>query len=290
VSLGSSADAQCAAQSAIGKRRVRPLVLGLLREPLLHFMLIGSLIFAVHAIATPSVSKERLIEVTPDVRRTIVDLYKTKNEREPIAEELSHLVDAWVLNEVTYREALAQGLDKGDEMIRERIMQKMRLLVFGNLTVNDPTETELKEWFEARRARYDVADVLSFYEVPFTGPNAETEARSALQQIESGDEPDEVRLRAQVFADRPRPALDGAFGPSFTEQLAALPIGKWQVLSSPSGWHIVRLDSIVAGRRAQLPEIQTQIVNEWKDERARAMGTAAIRDMAKAYVIRRGEP
>lgn len=253
-------------------------------------MLIGSLIFTVHAIATPSVSKERLIEVTPEVRRSIVDLYKTKNEREPTAEEMSHLIDTWILNEVTYREALAQGLDKGDEMIRERIMQKMRLLVFGNLTVNDPTEAELKEWFEARRARYDVADVLSFYEVPFTGPNAEAEARSALRQIESGKEPEEVRLRAQMFADRPRPALEAAFGRPFIEQLAALPSGQWQVLSSTSGWHVVRLDAVVAGRPAQLPEIQTQVVNEWKDERARMLGTAAIRDMEKSYVIRRGEP
>src|SRR5262245_38894831 len=115
-------------------------IAALLREPLLHFLLIGSLLFAVHAVATPSISHERLIEIRPEVRQSIVDLYKSKRNTEPgselpagpSAEELERLIDVWVLNEVLYREAIAQGLDKGDEMIRERIIQKMRLLIFGN--------------------------------------------------------------------------------------------------------------------------------------------------------------
>src|SRR5258705_14010547 len=89
--------------------------------------------------------KERLIEVTPDVRQSVVDVFKLKHEgREPTADELAPIIDGWILNEITYREALAQGLDKGDEMIRERIMQKMRLLIFGSLNVDSPTDAELR--------------------------------------------------------------------------------------------------------------------------------------------------
>ncbi|WP_052699344.1 peptidyl-prolyl cis-trans isomerase [Hyphomicrobium sp. 99] len=262
----------------------------LAREPLLHFLLIGALLFAVHAAVTPSVSKERLIEVTPQVRQSIIDLYKEKHDVEPSKAELTRLIDNWILNEVTYREALAQGLDRGDDMIRERIMQKMRLLVFGNVNVEEPTQKQLSDWFEERRAQYDVPDFVSFFEVPFTGPDAESQAKSTLQQIESGSEPEEVRLRAQVFADRPTPSLEASFGKTFLDQLAALPIGKWTTLQSPGGWHIVRVDSFNPGHAAQLDEVQTQLINEWKDDRARRLGVAAIRDMAKAYVIRRDEP
>ncbi len=262
----------------------------LAREPLLHFLLIGALLFAVHAAVTPSVNKERLIEVTPQVRQSIIDLYKEKHDIEPSKAELTRLIDNWILNEVTYREALAQGLDRGDDMIRERIMQKMRLLVFGNVTVEEPTRQQLLDWFEERRAQYDVPDVVSFFEVPFTGPEAEHQAKTTLQQIESGSEPEEVRLRAQIFADRPRPSIDSSFGKAFIDQIAALPTGKWTTLQSPDGWHIVRLDSFNPGHAARLDDIQTQLINEWKDDRARRLGVAAIRDMAKAYVIRRDEP
>jgi len=262
----------------------------LLREPLLHFLLIGSAIFAIHAVVSPSVSKDRLIEVPPEVRQSTIELFKSANQREPTSDELARLIDVWILNEITYREALAQGLDKGDEMIRERIMQKMRLLVFGNVTVKDPTEAELRQWFETRRGGYDIPDVVSFFEVPVGGgPDAEAEAKSILRQIEAGDEPEEIRLRAHVFANRPRNTLEGAFGKPFVEQLTALPIGQWRALQSQAGWHIVRFDSITPGRPVELHEIEAQLISDWKDEHSRALGTAAIRAMGKSYVIRRND-
>ncbi len=258
-----------------------------LREPLLHFLLIGAIIFAVHGAITPSVSKDRLIEVTPDVRQSIIDLFKRNHEgREPNPDELGPLVDVWVLNEIIYREALTQGLDKGDEMIRERIMQKMRLLVYGNVSIGDPSEEELRQWYEARRQRYDIPDVLSFYDVPIGGPESEEEAKAVLTQIESGNEPEEVQLRARIFANRPRHSLDQAFGKPFVDALVALPIGKWQALRSPIGWHIVRIDSFRPGRKVDLNEVATQVITQWKDERGRILGTAAIRDLGKSYVVR----
>ncbi len=77
--------------------------------------------------------------MTPELRQCIVDTFKGAHEgREPGADELARLLDVWLLNEITYREALLQGLDKGDEMIRDRITHKMRLLIFGGIEVNEP--------------------------------------------------------------------------------------------------------------------------------------------------------
>jgi hypothetical protein len=261
----------------------------LLQEPLLHFLLIGSVIFMIHAAVSPSVSKDKLIEVPTEVRQSTIELFENANHRKPTAEELNRLLDVWILNEITFREALAQGLDKGDEMIRERIMQKMRLLVFGNVIVNEPTEAELRQWFETHHERYDIPDVVSFFEVPVVGPAAEADAKSILAQIYAGAEPEEVRLRAHVFANRPRGGVEAAFGKPFVEQLTALPIGQWSILPSPAGWHIVRFDVLTPGRRAALREVETQVIADWKDERARALGTAAIRAMGKSYVIRRDD-
>lgn len=263
----------------------------LLREPLVQFMAIGALIFAVHTAVTPSVSKERLIEVTPEVRQSIIDTFKNANERrEPSPDEMARLTDLWLLNEITYREALAQGLDKGDPMIRDRIVQKMRLLIFGGIEVKEPTQQELEEWFEKRRLDYDIPDLVSFIEVPFSGANAEAESRTVLQEIISGTEPEDIQTRAHIFAQRPRQTLVPSFGKEFVDSLVGLPAGEWQVLPSATGWHIVRLDNFVPGRKVELSEVSVQVGQTWKDERRRVLAIAATRELGNNYVIRRDEP
>jgi len=261
------------------------------REPLVQFMALGAVIFAVHAAVTPSVSKERLIEVTPEVRQSIVDAFKGTHEgRAPGADELAKLVDVWLLNEITFREALAQGLDKGDEMIRDRITHKMRLLIFNGVEVSEPSQAELAAWYEKRRANYDIPDLVSFIDVPFTGPDAEAQSRAVLEQIRAGTEPEEVQLRALIFGQRPRQTLEPSFGKDFVDQLVEAPAGEWQVLPSASGWHVVRRDSFAPGRRVELDEVGSQVAQAWKDERRRVLAIAATRDLGKAYVIRRSEP
>lgn len=263
----------------------------MMREPLLQFMLMGAVIFAAHAAVAPSVSKERLIEVTPEVRQSIIDVFRSAHEgREPGKEELAKLIDLWILNEITFREALAQGLDKGDEMIRDRIVLKMRLLIFDGIRVDEPTRQQLDEWYEKRRANYDIPDLVSFIQVPFDGPEAEVESRKVLEQILSGTESDDVRLRSYIFAQRPRQTLEPSYGKDFVDRLVALPTGEWKVLPSASGWHVVRLDSFTPGRKVDLDEMGSQVAQAWKDERRRVLGIAATRDLGKAYVIRRGEP
>lgn len=274
-----------AARAAIGW------VLRLLREPLIQFMLMGAAIFAAHAAVTPSVSKERLIEVTPEVRKSIVDAFRGAHEgRAPGPDEYAKLEDLWILNEITFREALAQGLDKGDEMIRDRITHKMRLLIFGGVEVKEPTRAELAAWYEKRRAAYDIPDLVSFIDVPFTGPDAEAQSRQVLEQILAGDEPEDVRQRAYIFAQRPRGSLEPSLGKPFVDALVALPAGEWRVVQGSDGWHVVRLDTFTPGRAVDLDEVGSQVAQAWKDERRRVLAIAATRDLGKAYVIRRDEP
>lgn len=252
----------------------------------MQFLFLGALIFGVHAAVTPAVPKEKLIELTPELRATIVDTFKRAHEgREPAPDELKRLEDVWLLNEITFREALAQGLDKGDEMIRDRIVQKMRLLIFGNVEVPEPTPDDLRQWYEKRRAQYDIPDLVSFIEVPFEGPQAEQEARAVRDQILAQAESEDVQNRAHIFGQRPRQTLEPSFGVDFVNALVALPKGEWQVLPSANGWHVVRLDRFTPGRKVEIAEVAVQVAQAWKDERRRVLAIAATRELGKGYVI-----
>lgn len=259
----------------------------LFHEPLLHFLVLGAVLFALNAFVSPDVPKERLIDVTPEIRQSIVDLFVSERQRQPSTEELERLIDTWILNETTYREALVQGLDKGDDMIRERINQKMRLLIFSNISVEEPTEADLQAWLEKRRFRFDLPERLSFFELPVG--ESQAEAEEILRQIESGSEPESVRLRAHIFAKRPRDSLNETFGKEFVDELASSPLGKWRTMQSAEGWHIVRLDVIDPGKRATIDDVRSALAGDWQQERARALAIEQVREMGKSYVIRRAD-
>jgi hypothetical protein len=93
-----------------------------------------------------------------------------------------------------------------------------------------------------------------------------------------------------LFAKRPRSSIETAFGKTFVEELVQMPVGTWRPLASAAGWQVVRLDSVTPGRPMPLNEISAQAFSDWKDERRRELGAAAIRDLGKGYVVRRTAP
>ena len=255
----------------------------IVREPLVHFLVLGAALFGLNAIIAPAIPPERLISFTAEDKKTIVDAFTTARGRAPTPEELKPLIDNWVLNEITYREALAQGFDKGDEMIRQRLMQKMSLLIFSNVTVDAPAEADLQQWLDSHRAQYDVPERISFFEVPIG--QSEAEAQTVLKQINAGKEPESVRLRAHTFVDRPLSSLTGGFSQDFIDRLIALAPHQWSAAKSADGWHIVRLEGVIPARRVDVDEMRVPLTEDWKQAQARANAVATVRRMGKGYVI-----
>lgn len=276
---GASPPQMAAVSASWGARAFKRVI----REPLVHFLALGTIIFVINAVVSPAIPPEKKIEVTPALRKTMVDTFSRERGRAPTPQELKGLIDTWVLNEITYREALAQGFDKGDDMIRDRLTQKMRLLIFSNVTVAEPTAAQLQNWLDTHRAQYDVPERVSFFEVPI-GQSRE-DAETTLKQIDSGKEPESVRLRAHSFVDRPIDSLIGGFSRPFIDSLLALRVHQWQILQSTDGWHVVRLEGIVPVRRVDVAEVRDPLMQDWKQEQARARAVATVRNLGKAYVI-----
>jgi hypothetical protein len=254
-----------------------------LREPLLHFLVLGALLFAVNAVVAPDVPKERLIEFTPEVRKSLADTFAQQQKRQPTATEIKRLTDDWLLNEIVYREALVQGYDKGDEMIRDRINQKMRLLIFSNLSPDTPKEADLKKWLDAHRDQYDIPERVSFFDLPI---KSEGEAQATLKLINAGKEPESVRLLARTYENRPVNTLTPGFSKDFAAALKNQPLHKWQILPSGNSWHIVRVEAVLAKRTATVAEAAGPLVDEWQADNMRKKAQQAVKTMAKSYVIK----
>ena len=124
-----------------------------LREPLVHFLLAGALVFAVLSGRAPDTGERRIV-VNETVVTGLVNGYVQSFRRPPTDEELDGLIRDYVRGEVYYREALRLGLDQDDAVVRQRMVAKMDMSASAAAEIAEPHEAELRAYFEANRARY----------------------------------------------------------------------------------------------------------------------------------------
>src|SRR5690349_19642267 len=104
-----------------------------MREPLLHFIVLGAVLFAVDHIITGHTDDPHTIIVDASVDLPAREAFKKEHGRDPNADELRSLRREWLDSEVLYREGIAMRLDKGDPAIRARVIFKVRDLIESGL-------------------------------------------------------------------------------------------------------------------------------------------------------------
>jgi hypothetical protein len=271
--------------------RVRSRAGAILREPLVHFLLAGMLIFAVMSGRAPDVGERRIV-VDEAVVAGIVEHHLRAFRRPPSPAELDDLIRDHVRTEIYYREALALGLDRDDDAVKKRLRNKMLAIAATRAEAQAPTDAELQAVLAADPARY-AAPPRYWLEQRFVGddtPAARAAATAAIAALNAGAP---ARIAAPAlplpgrFADAPADLLAGQFGDDFAAGLAALPAGRWAgPVASGFGLHIVRIERRLAPPRATLADVRQRVENDWRRAaiaRAEADDLQAL--MAKYAVV-----
>lgn len=262
-----------------------------LREPLLHFALLGGLIFLIDGTLAPEEAAERRIEVTPAVEEELSGYFLRAQGRSPSAAELDGLVDRWIAEEVLYREGLAMGLERGDEIIRDRIVQRMNA-VLENTTVVDPADEQtLRAWFEARRDRFDRPARYDFVTKQVRGGKAAAQAEAAALQraMETGEGAVQPQGPLAHFSQRPGPNVSALFGVDFTAALESLPEYEWHALEAQNGWHLVRLDGIWPAEPATFEAVRDAVAADWRRSALAEEAAARLSELTTRYRVVRPE-
>jgi len=152
-----------------------------LREPFLHFVLLGAALFGVSEYLEAR-AKYTEIHITPDAVRGIAENYRLQYGSAPAPGQLAALVDAYTREEVFYHEALKLGLDKDDEIIRRRLVQKYEFLQQDLGVTREPTDAELEAFYRQHTGRYRVPPKVAFTQVYFS-PDAHGEAGARAQAL-----------------------------------------------------------------------------------------------------------
>ncbi len=263
----------------------------LLREPLLHFLLIGALIFlAWSRFGAMPVPDDAEIVVTPQRIERLAALFAEAWQRPPTEEELRGLVAGDIREEIYYREALALGLDRDDVVIRRRMRQKMEFLIDATAGAIAPGEEELAAWYAEHREAFREPMRLDFEQI-YLGQRADPETVAALRaRLAGGADPaalGEPTLLPPAMNAALAAAVDGVFGPGFFARLEGLPTGRWQgPVESAYGLHLVRIRARREGAVPPLEQVREDVLRRWRMEKAAELRDRDYAERRRKYRVR----
>ena len=125
----------------------------LLKDPSLHFLFIGLVVYAISELISPTVAPDE-IHISSSQQEKLAEIWTRQWGRVPTEKEMGLLIQNHIKKEILYRKALAMGLDKDDELIRRRLIQKISFLVLDNDNVFSPTENQMKKWFALHKNQF----------------------------------------------------------------------------------------------------------------------------------------
>lgn len=276
----------------------------ILREPLLHFLLLGAVIFAGYNLVSKHTSTEPgKIVVTQGQLSSLWEGFVRTRQREPNQEEWEGLIRQRVREEVYYREALALGLDKDDTIIRRRLQQKMEFVSDDVSARAQPTDAELNAYLQANPDSFRPADKCTFQQVFLNtdkrGKNLKSDVAQLLAQLNhEGGKTDISKVGDAIMLDKQYNALplrevSNLFGDEFAKTLGGLPLNHWQgPVESAYGVHLVFVVERSGGQVPALADVRDAVRREWEEARRLEAKDKFYRELLKQYrvTIERPEP
>jgi len=270
----------------------------LLREPLLHFLLLGTGLFVAYGWLSkpgPGGGPGTIVVSVGRVEYLAAGFAKTR-QRPPTDAELKGLIDEWVREEIATREAMALGLDRDDSVIRRRLRQKMDFISTDVAALAEPSEAELDAYLRGHPDAFRVQSRITFVQL-YLNPERHGEhlARDAAQLLEklrqSGPEVDvsawgDPFLLEYAFTGVPSGDIAKQFGDTFAADLGTLPLGAWQgPVESGLGAHLVRVSERTEGRVPVLGDVRDAVLREWANARRLETNERFYVELLKKYVV-----
>lgn len=264
-----------------------------LREPLLHFFIIGAAIFAAFSAFddTPTPGVANAITVTKDDARRLATSFEATWRRPPDTAELENLLEKFVREEVYVREALSLGLDRDDPVIRRRLQLKMEFLTESGAAAVAPDDATLERHLAAHPDRFRRAPRVAFEQIVLDDGVGGAAIPAIRASLNDGGDPLQVAgssLLPSVFPASPQQVVDGTFGAGFFDAITALPPGAWAgPIASPFGRHMVRVTERQEGSLPPIDLIREQVLKDWRGTLAADLREERFQAMRARYIISR---
>lgn len=259
----------------------------LFNQPLIQFLFIGTLLFAVDHYFSVQRDDPKQIFIDADRVAWLVDVFQQGQGRLPEPEEIENLIVKWSQNEVFYREAQALRLDQGDEMMRSRLILKMRNILFNRIVQENPDEKELREWFELNRAKYDVPPRYSFEQFSIGNTQDEQDAIKLAEELGDQAVPDSYASKLRQYPRRPAKNIQTLFGKPTLDAMLTASIGHWIPVRAKKGWLLARVTEHHPSIPADFDSVKTRVTKEFQEISADLQLVEMSSEIAEKYQLHR---
>lgn len=278
-----------------GVPTIRDLMSRLVAQPLVQFLLIGTVIYGFYGLVARPETAPNSIHVGATELGWLRNVWQGQFGRPPSAKELRAAVKVYEDEEMRYREAQALGLDRDDTIVRRRMAQKFDFLMGSQANDSPPTEAELRAFFDKTPGNYTAPSAFGFCQVYFgEGANGLNAAKAAVVDLSPAAISDPASIRgANIQIPFPRCYKDAAradtlrnFGTAFADVLGKLPIGAWQApVESGYGFHAVLLTGRTPGRKLSFVEARRTVEADWRAQATKAARDRQDRELRSRYKI-----
>ena len=248
------------------------------KDPFMHFVVLGILLFATQNIWSPPSPDNDRIVISETAQQRLFGLWTIEALREPTEQDKQDIIADYVREEALVREAQAYGLADGDTVVRRRLAQKMRELIEDRVDITAPDDAALKAWFEQTSANFDAPQLRTFQHIYF--------AQKALKDGRDWQSLGDAFIEKRVYSDIAMGEAAQIFGRAFAEKIFTLPQGQWsEPVTSAFGQHLVRIAAIDKGSAADFSRQKPQILAAWQEAQRRNANRAAIDDVIARYSV-----
>ncbi len=268
-----------------------------LKEPLLHFLLIGAGLFLLYGLQADDAAEQpnRIVFTEADTDR-IISLWERKWQRLPNQQELLGLIESQIREEVLYREALAMGLDEGDSVVRRRMAQKMEFISNDLASLAEPSDDQLQSYLDTHAEKFAIPGRITFSQIYLNadkrGDQVRADAEKLLAEISHLSADVDISTAGDPFmggythenlADF---GVSRLFGKAFGKRIFELPVGEWSgPVESGYGLHLVHVDSRTDSTTPTLQQVRDKVRDEWLVEQRHKSNNALYGELRKRYEI-----
>jgi len=269
-----------------------------LREPLLHFLILGAILFGFFQWRGDRGDEGRAVRivVSQGTVESLARKWQRLWQRPPSEDELAGLIEDYIREEVFYREALAMGLDRDDTIVRRRMRQKMEIFFDDLAALEEPSNDQLAAFLTANPDRFRIPDRFTFQHIYLNPDKQEGDVEKAAgdllaalnrssNSLQPGNLGDPFML-GNRFVDATGDQINRLFGDGFAAPLMDMEEGSWHgPVYSGFGGHLLLLEERVSGRMPELDEVRDAVKREWIAARRREINEATYRRLRQRYTV-----
>jgi len=272
----------------------------ILKEPLVHFIVIGAIVFVFYSFIKGSyVDKDYAIQITKSEVEAMINKWMAQMKRPPAKEEIDIFIEDFVQKEILFREAKAMGLDKDDMVVKNRMLQKLDFLTNDLLVTGSPTDAEALKYFNDNIEKYTIPGKIDFIHIFFNldkrsfkdAKQSALDVKNDLNNysnipnnyFEEGD----LFILPYEFYNLSKDEISNKFGQSeLSESIFGLEEKKWHgPFLSSYGLHLVYVSSKKPSETNNFKDVKSDIEEELIKIKRRETKKRLISELKKKYVI-----